>query len=55
MAYFDLLPIPDKVFKALDYYAHNDYQHQDFVAEIDALAKVSGYEFGKIFFLNWMY
>jgi hypothetical protein len=34
MAYFDLLPIPDKVFKALDWYAHNDFQHKDFVAEI---------------------
>jgi hypothetical protein len=43
MAYFDLLPIPDRVFKVLDQYAHGDYKHKDFVAEIDALSKVSGY------------
>lgn len=55
MAEFELLPIPKKFFEAADWYAHNMFVHKDFVAEIDALAKLTGYPFGEIFFLNFMY
>ena len=55
MDYFELMPIPEKVFAAMDWYAHNMDKHQDFVAEIEAFANVSGYSFGRIFFLNYMY
>jgi hypothetical protein len=55
MAEFELLPIPKKFYQLLDWYAHNIFVHQDFVKEIDALAKISGYPFGQIFFLNFMY
>lgn len=34
MAYFDLLPFPDKFFDALDWYGHNVFKHKDFIAEI---------------------
>lgn len=43
IAYFDLLPIPETFFKAVDWYAHNIFTHKDFVAEVDALSKVSGH------------
>lgn len=39
----------------MDWYAHTIFTHQDFVREIDALSKVSGYDFGELFFLNFMY
>jgi len=55
MAEFEMLPIPKKFYNLLDWYAHHVFVHQDFVKEIDALAKVSGYPFGEIFFLNFMY
>lgn len=55
MAEFELIPIPKKFYQLLDWWAHNMFVHQDFVKEIDALAKVSGYPFGEIFFLNFMY
>lgn len=55
MSYFDLLPFPETFFDALEWYGRNIFKHQDFIAEIDALSKVSGYAFGKIFFLNWLY
>ena len=31
------------------------FKYQDFVAEVDALAEISGFPFEKIFFLNFMY
>jgi len=31
------------------------YKHQDFVNEIDAMAKLSGLPFDKLLFLNFMY
>ncbi len=31
------------------------FKHQDFVAEVDAISKLSGHPFEKIFFLNFMY
>ena len=55
MSYFDMLPIPQTVFDMLDWYAHGVFKHKDFVAEVDVVAKLSGFHFGKIFFLNWMY
>lgn len=39
----------------MEYFAKNVYQHKDFVAEVDALSKLSGYPFDKIFFINFMY
>ena len=42
MSYFDLLPFSETFFKAVDWYAHNVFKHQDFVAEVDALATLSG-------------
>jgi len=55
MSYFELLPIPDSVFDALEWYGRNVFKHKDFVAEVEALTKLSGYRFGQIFFLNWLY
>ena len=31
------------------------FKHQDFVAEVDAIAKISGFPFEKLFFLNFLY
>jgi hypothetical protein len=50
-----LLPIPKTFFKIVEWYAHNIFVHQDFVIEVEGLAKVSGYSFGELFFLNFMY
>lgn len=55
MHYFDLLPIPKTFFEGVEWFAKNVYEHKDFVAEVDALARLSGYPFEKIFFINFMY
>lgn len=52
---FAKLPIPESFFDGVEWYAKNVFKHQDFVAEVDALAKLSGYPFERIFFLNFMY
>jgi hypothetical protein len=55
MNYFDLLPFPKTFLKDVEWYAKNEFKYQDFVAEVTALATISGYPFEKIFFLNFMY
>lgn len=55
MEYLDLLPIPKTFYDGVEWYAKNEFKYQDFVAEIDALAQLSGYPFEKIFFFNFMY
>lgn len=55
MKYFDELPIPKKFFEGVEYFAKNVYSHKDFVAEVDAVSKLSGYPFDKMFFINFMY
>ena len=42
---FDMLPIPQSFFNGVQWYARNVYAHQDFVANIDAIAKLSGLPF----------
>lgn len=55
MEYLDLLPIPKGFYDGVEWYAKNEFKYQDFVAEIEALSKLSGYPFEKIFFFNFMY
>ena len=55
MYYFDFLPLPAKLFNKLDKFAHTIFKHQDLVSEIDVISKLSGFPFGKLFFLNWVY
>lgn len=55
MNYVDLLPIPEKFYDGVQWYAKNVFEHKDFVAEVDAIAQLSGFPFEKIFFLNFMY
>jgi len=55
MEYFNMLPIPEKFYEGVEYFAKNVYSHRDFVAEVDALSKLSGYPFEKMFFINFMY
>lgn len=55
MEYLDLLPIPKGFYDGVEWYAKNEFKYQDFVAEIDALAKLANYPFEKIFFFNFMY
>ena len=50
-----MLPIPPKFWDGVEYFAKNVYSHKDFVAEVDAIAKLSGYPFDKLFFINFMY
>lgn len=38
MNYIDLLPIPNSFYNGVEWYAKNVFKHQDFVAEVDALA-----------------
>ena len=45
MNYFDLLPIPEGFFNGVEWYAKNVFKYQDFVAEGDALAEISGFPF----------
>lgn len=54
MEYFDMLHIPDSVFKEIDTLSKL-YHYQDFVNEVHAVANLSGYPFNKLFFLNFMY
>jgi hypothetical protein len=55
MFYFDLIPFPKTFFREVEWYAKNQFKYQDFVAEVDAIAKLSGYPFEKLFVLNFMY
>jgi len=43
------------VYNAIEWYGRNVFKHKDFVAEVEALSNVSGYSFGRLFFLNFMY
>ncbi len=51
----DLLPIPKGFYDGVEWYARNEFKYQDFVAQIDALSKLSRYPFEKIFFFYFMY
>lgn len=55
MDYLDLLPIPEKFFEGVEWFAKNVYKHQDFIAEVEAVSKLSGFAFDRVFFLNFMY
>lgn len=55
MNYFDLLPIPKHFWSVVEWYAKNIFVHKDFTAEVEVLSKLSGFQFGKVFFLNFMY
>lgn len=55
MDYFDLLPIPNRFYEGVEWYAKHVYKHQDFVAEVDVISKLTGYNFDKLFFINFMY
>ena len=55
MAYLDLLPISKTFYDGVELYAKTEFKYQDFVEEVDALAKLSGYPFEKIFFFNFFY
>jgi len=55
MYYFDLIPFPKTFFREVEWYAKNQFKYQDFVAEVDAIAKLSGYPFERVFVLNFMY
>jgi hypothetical protein len=55
MAFVDLLPVPKTFYDGVELYARTEFKYKDFVAEVDALAKLSGYPFEKIFFYNFMY
>ena len=50
-----MLPIPKTFFRDVDWYARNQFKYQDFVAEVDAIAKLSGFPFDKVFFINFLY
>jgi hypothetical protein len=55
MADFDKLPIPESFYNGVEWYAKNMFKHQDFVAEVEAISKLSGFPFERMFFLNFMY
>lgn len=55
MYFFDLIPFPKTFFKDVEWYAKNEFKYQDFVAEVDAVAQLSGHPFERIFFMNFMY
>jgi N-acylethanolamine-hydrolysing acid amidase len=53
--FLDLLPIPKGFYDGVEWYAKNEFKHQDFVAEVDAVAQLSGLPFEKMMFLNLLY
>ena len=55
LEFFDLLPIPKGFFEGVEWFAKNEFKHQDFVAEVSAVAELSGLPFDRLFFLNFMY
>jgi hypothetical protein len=55
MYFFDLLPFSTAFLNEVEHFAHTEFKYQDFVTEVDAIAKLSGYPFDKIFLLNFMY
>ena len=50
-----MLPIPKGFFEGVEWFAKNEFKHQDFVAEVTAVAELSGLPFDRLFFLNFMY
>ena len=55
MDYLDLLPIPKTFYDGVELFAKTQFKYKDMVAEVDALAQLSGYPFEKIFFFNFFY
>jgi acid ceramidase/N-acylethanolamine-hydrolysing acid amidase len=53
--FLDLLPIPKGFYDGVEWYAKNEFIHQDFVKEVDAVATLSNLPFDRIFFINFMY
>ena len=55
MLFFDILPIPKGFFDGVEWWAKNQYKHQDFIREVEVIAELSGMPFEKLIFLNFMY
>ncbi len=45
LEFVDLLPIPKGFYDGVEWYAKNEFKHQDFVAEVDAIAQLSALPF----------
>jgi hypothetical protein len=45
LEFVDLLPIPKGFYDGVEWFARNQYKHQDFVTEVDAVAKLSNIPF----------
>ena len=45
MEFIDLLPVPKTFYDGVEVYARTEFKYKDFVAEVDALTKLSGYPF----------
>lgn len=52
---FTHIPFPKTFFREVDYFARHKFKYKDFVAEVDAISKLSGQPFEKVFFINFMY
>lgn len=50
-----MLPIPKGFYDGVEWYAKNEFVHQDFVNEVEAVSKLSNLPFEKMFFINFMY
>lgn len=55
MDFMDQMPIPPTFYDGFEWFARNVFKYQDLVSEVDAIAKITGYPFEKIFFYNFLY
>lgn len=53
--YISQRPFPKTFFREVQWFARNEYIHQDFIAEVDAIATLSGHPFEKVLFANFIY
>ena len=54
LEFFDILPLSKSFFNGVDEFSKH-YAHQDFVEEVRAVSELSGFDFDKLFFLNFIY
>ena len=45
LEFFEILPIPKGFFDGVEWYAKNEFKYQDFVQEVDAVARLSNLPF----------
>lgn len=55
MSFIGQISTPPNFYDGFEWFARNIFEHQDLVSEIDAIAKITGHPFQKVFFFCLIY